>query len=558
MTQVLNTARTKGVMRHLRLSRMMRRPPLLVHLAGFALIVLIPALLFSAFLILQFSQQQKEIAATQAVDAAGIISDAIDREIYGLLTAAKVLASSSLIDEKNLAEFHRRTIAALASTRTDATLVDPSLHVVVDTRSPWGQAPFVEANTDAAETVFRSRLPHVSDVFFAERSGALAFQIAVPVVRGEQVVFVLAITKKTRDLGTVIAERNLPTPWTAIIKDRAGHKVIAALASNGRVRESETTSNTPSLAEVGGELHEDLIEASYSSVLTGWTTLVALPDAVIGQPILRSWLLLVGTGVLLLLFSAGLAVFVGRRIAAPILFLADQAKAIGRGGPAMPIRTNIEEVAEVSKVLAQASRERREAEEQNQFLMREMSHRAKNQYALIAAIARRAAKESASTNEFLETLSEALNSLARSADLLAGRGWESASLDDLVTSQLKAFGAGNSERIETHGPAVSLSSAAAQTLGLALHELATNAAKYGALSVDGGYIRLDWSLGETFVLNWSEHGGPLVTEPKRSGFGTLVTQKMTARGLGGEVDMAYAPTGVVWKLTAPREAILAH
>jgi two-component sensor histidine kinase len=558
-TEPTTTRPRQGRMRNLRLGRLLRRPPLLVHLAAFALTVLIPALLFSAFLILQFSEQQKEIAASRVADTAEIISDAIDREVYGLVTAAKVLASSSLIDDANLPEFHRRTVAALGSANTDALLIDPALHVVLDTRRPVAAALPGAVDTTAAEAVFRSRLPVISDVLFSQQSNELVFHVAVPVLRGDKVVYVLAIIKKARDLSTVLTDRKLPAAWTAIIQDRSNRKVIAARASNGQMRESETGSHNPSIAELlGKDMTGDLIEASYASILTGWRTTVAVPDRVIGQPIMRSWLLLVGIGVLLLAFSAGLAVFVGRRIATPILRLADQAKAIGKGGPALPIHTNIEEIGEVSKVLASASRERREAEEQNQFLMREMSHRAKNQYALVAAIARRAAKESASTNEFLETLSEALNSLARSADLLAGKGWESASLDDLVTSQLKAFGAGNSEQIEMHGPVVNLSSAAAQTLGLALHELATNAAKYGALSVEGGYIRIDWSLGENFVLNWSEHGGPPVVEPKRSGFGTLVTQKMTARGLGGEVAMTYAPTGVVWKLTAPCESVLPH
>lgn len=550
-----------GRLRPLRLSRLWRRPPLLVHLAGFAAIVLVPALLFSAFLILQFSEQQKEIAGGQVSDTAEIISDSIDREIYGLMTAARVLASSPFIDGDDMAEFHDRTIAALASTRADAVLIDPALRVVLDTRVPLSQPLEGVTDTSAAEMVFRTRLPYVSDVFFGQRSEEFVFHVAVPVIRGDRVIYVLAISKKANDLSSVISDRNLPQTWTAVIKDRQGQRVIAALASGGRMREERNIPfKNPSIADsLGGAPRDDLIEANYSSILTGWSTTVAVPDSVIGQPIMRSWFLLVGTGLLLVFFSGALAVFFGRRLAAPILLLANQANAIGKGEPAMPIGTNIEEVGEVSKVLAQASRERREAEEQARFLMREMTHRAKNQYALIAAIARRAAKESKSTSEFLDTLSEALSSLARSADLLAGRGWESASLAELVASQLKAFGAGDaSEQIETHGPAVSLNPTAAQTLGLALHELATNAAKYGALSVVEGYVRIDWSLGERFEMSWTEIDGPAVTEPKRSGFGTLVTQKMTARGLGGEVEMSYAQTGVVWRLTAPRDAILAH
>ncbi|MBC8129017.1 MAG: hypothetical protein H7Y08_01695 [Rhizobiaceae bacterium] len=560
MTTDVNLARLRiGRLRPLKLSRLYRRPPLLVHLAGFALIVLVPALLFSAFLIHQFSEQQTEIASGQVADTAEIISDSIDREIYGLMTAAKVLASSPFIDEDDMAEFHARTIAALAATRADAVLIDPALRVALDTRVPLSSPIGGVTDTAAAEMVFRTRLPFVSDVFFGERAKEFVFHIAVPVIRGDRVIYVLAISKRANDLSSVISERNLPPTWTAIIKDRQGHRVIAALASGGRMRERhDTPFENPSIADsLGTEMSDDLIEANYSSILTGWSTTVAVPDAVIGQPIMRSWFLLVGTGVLLLFFSSALAVFFGRRLAAPILLLANQAQAIGKGELALPVSTDIEEVGEVSKILAQASRERREAEEQASFLMREMTHRAKNQYALIAAIARRAAKESNSTGEFLDTLSEALSSLARSADLLAGRGWDSASLLELCRTQLKAFGAGNSEQIELHGPATNLNPTAAQTLGLALHELATNAAKYGALSVEGGYVRIEWSLDETLVLTWSERGGPPVTEPKRSGFGTLVTQKMTARGLGGEVDMSYAETGVVWRLTAPRATVLA-
>lgn len=272
---------------------------------------------------------------------------------------------------------------------------------------------------------------------------------------------------------------------------------------------------------------------------------------------MRSWLLLISAGILLLLFSVMLGIVFGRRIATPIMELSKQAEAIGKGEPAISISTDIAEIGAVSKVLAQASRERREAEEQNRFLMREMTHRAKNQYALIAAIARRAAKESSDTTQFLATLSEALSSLARSADLLAGQGWESAMLADLVATQLKAFGADGAQ-IDMTGPEVRLNPTAAQTIGLALHELATNAAKYGALSNDVGQIRISWSMGDDLRLTWRESGGPPVIEPKHVGFGTLVTQKMTSRGLSGSVDMDYAPSGVVWTLTAPRDAILSR
>lgn len=545
--------------RQSRLSRMARRPPLLVYLAGLTLIVLIPALLFSAFLILQFSRQQQEIAAAQVSQTAEIISNSIDREIFGMITAAKVLASSPFIDTSDLKAFHDRTMAALVNADADAALIDPAMRVVVNTRRPFPSPPVEPVYRRTIESVFRTRQPQVSGVFFNQPSGVFLFHVAVPVTRDGKVAYVLVINKETTKLASVIADKNLPPAWTAIIQDLDGHKVIAAISSGGKLHQKpETSYENPSIAETLGSANPgDMIEATYMSQLSGWITTVAVPVSVIGRPIMRSWWLLAGTGLLLILFCGALAVVFGRRIATPIRRLAHQARAIGKGEPALPVKTNIDEIGEVSRILARASRDRREAEEQNRFLMREMTHRAKNQYALIAAIARRAAKESANTNEFLATLSDALASLARSADLLAGRGWESAELAELISAQLKAFGAGASDQICLKGPALRLNPTAAQTLGLALHELATNAAKYGALSVEDGRVSIEWVAGEEFALTWGESGGPPVSPPTHSGFGTLVTQKMTARGLGGAVEMKYARTGVVWRLTAPLEAVAA-
>ncbi|MEF2546517.1 HWE histidine kinase domain-containing protein [Aurantimonas sp. E1-2-R+4] len=536
----------------------MRRPPLLAHLVLFALIVLIPALLFSAFLVLQFSEQQREIAAAQVNDTAEIVSNAVDRDIYGMITSGKVLASSPSLVNGQLAGFHERTVAALRTTETNAELIDPALGVVVSTLEPYPPAPRKSEYTKTIEQVFKTRRPLVSGVFFGARADRFMFHVAVPVMRDQTVTYVLVINKAADALDAVIANRNLPREWSAIIKDAEGRRVFAAVTSEGRMEAQQGISyDNPSILEtLGARMSDDLIEASTVSSLSNWTTTVAVPNAVIVRPALRSWILLMSAGILLLLFSIMLGIIFGRRIAAPILQLSQQAEAIGKGEPAMPFGTDIAEIGAVSKVLAQASRERREAEEQNRFLMREMTHRAKNQYALIAAIARRAAKESANTKQFLDTLSEALGSLARSADLLAGRGWESAMLADLVDSQLKAFGAGG-EQIELDGPAIRLNSTAAQTIGLALHELATNAAKYGSLSVADGTVKISWSIAEKFELIWREIGGPTVVEPRHAGFGTLITQKMTSRGLGGAVEMNYAPAGVVWKLVAPKDAVIA-
>src|SRR4029077_6314796 len=97
-----------------------------------------------------------------------------------------------------------------------------------------------------------------------------------------------------------------------------------------------------------------------------------------------------------------------------------------------------------------------------------------------------------------------------------------------------------------------LNGASAQAIGLALHELATNAGKYGALSTDSGRVNVSWGAdGDTFTMSWTERDGPPVAAPTRRGFGTIVIEKMAERSVGGAVDLDYAPSGVTWRLTCP-------
>jgi two-component sensor histidine kinase len=107
-------------------------------------------------------------------------------------------------------------------------------------------------------------------------------------------------------------------------------------------------------------------------------------------------------------------------------------------------------------------------------------------------------------------------------------------------------------RIIVDGPTLRLQPAAAQAIGLALHELATNAGKYGALSTDRGRVDICWGTdGDTFTMSWTEREGPPVSAPKRRGFGTIVMEAMAARSVDGEVQLDYAPSGMTWRLTCP-------
>jgi PAS domain S-box-containing protein len=199
--------------------------------------------------------------------------------------------------------------------------------------------------------------------------------------------------------------------------------------------------------------------------------------------------------------------------------------------------------------------ERKKREEQVQLLMREISHRAKNLLSVVQVMARHSAR-TADPQGFAERFSRRLAGLAASHDLLVKSAWRGVAIADLVRSQLAHFGDLVGSRVTARGPALRLRPAAAQTVGMALHELATNAAKYGALSNATGSIRFEWGLlgseGEARIrLRWAEYGGPAPSEVHRRGFGHTVMVEMVERGLDAAVRLGYPSTGAVWECIAP-------
>ena len=189
-------------------------------------------------------------------------------------------------------------------------------------------------------------------------------------------------------------------------------------------------------------------------------------------------------------------------------------------------------------------------EERIDLLMREGRHRTKNILGLVQAIARQTAAGKA--QDFIGRFSKRIQALAANQDLLVRHEWRRIDVKDLVQSQLGHFADLIGTRINFDGSKLLLNAAATQAIGLALHELATNAGKYGALSTDAGRVDVSWQLdGDTFVMSWIERNGPPVRPPERKGFGSRVTASMVNQTLRGEVKLDYAPSGLEWRLTCP-------
>jgi PAS domain S-box-containing protein len=203
--------------------------------------------------------------------------------------------------------------------------------------------------------------------------------------------------------------------------------------------------------------------------------------------------------------------------------------------------------------------ERQARAEQMEHVMRELSHRSKNLLTVVQAISSQTMRQSGSFEEFSEKFNGRLAALAKLHDSLIRTEWRGASLRDLVETQLKPFAG---DRMAVDGTDIMLKHDVAQHIAMALHELATNAVKYGALSNRSGSIGVSWKSSArdgqaVFELQWSESGGPPVAIPTRHGFGTMVVDRSIRQIAGVEARVDFRPAGLVWIVKAPLASIQA-
>jgi light-regulated signal transduction histidine kinase (bacteriophytochrome) len=234
----------------------------------------------------------------------------------------------------------------------------------------------------------------------------------------------------------------------------------------------------------------------------------------------------------------------------------------GRGLPWSPsdldaardLRTSLLNV--VLRRITEAARERKLAAERDKLLMAELDHRVKNTLANIEALVMQTSLSAESLSGFVEGLAARIQSMAKAHSLLSQSRWEGVAINNLLMEELDPYISGH-PAFEIAGPDLVLTSKSALALSLAVHELATNAAKYGALSCPGGLVSIRWSLteGGGLKLSWSETGGPPVSAPVRRGFGSTLIERALAMETDGTATLRYLPGGVVCDVALPPSAM---
>lgn len=533
--------------------------PIGALLGALVAVALVPSLLFTAVLLERNSRAQQESLTTLAEAIAGSIMETVDRQLSGMVTTLRILSSAPSFEEENFAEFYVRTRNALDDTASHFLLLDEDLNQIFNTRVPFGTPLGRTSDPASAGRALETGEVVISDAFFSETAQKWVFHVHLPrMENGKR--YVLSMTHNAEDLGEVLASQNLRGGWNASIVDRNGIVVASSFLSSdvGKpfflapgATDAAETSRRAYLVE--GEEYETI---TTRSDLSGWRGVLWAPAETVEGPLVRSLRTFALGGFLLAGLSALAAWLLARQVSDPVRELSEDARRLGAGEDVTEKHYPIAEIATVSTALAEASRDRIETENEIRFLMREVAHRSKNQLTVVSSIAKQTARNAPDIAGFQDAFQKRVQGLARSTDLLIQGGVAGVELRTLLEAQMEPFRPGDGARLTMEGPRFRLSNQAAQTIGLAVHELATNASKYGAFSSNSGRLAIEWGVeGSDLVVTWRETVARLAEAPERRGFGTEVIERMLGGTLDAAIERELRPDGLFCRFTMPLEKI---
>ena len=491
----------------------MPKPSLPVRLALLVAGTALPLILFAAGIVFNDYEQNRRQATQRVLETVRSIRLVLDAEMQRMTGALQVLALTDPLRKGDFEAFRHIALGFLDQYR------DGGVVLVADRE---GRQLFSSVTSDLSNQPLRNNLAIVEKVFATKRMqysnlfvGAVKkkpiLTVEVPVFRDGEVVYDISFSPPVEIFQDVINRQRPSADWTISILDGDGINFARAPNPQEAIgkraspllfaemrRRPEATLSTVSLEGL------PLITSFARSSVTGWTVAAGIAEGSLVGPLWRKLAVtsLIG-GVLLL---TGLA------------FAVRMATTIARG------------------------------EMLHNLLIEELNHRVKNTLAILQAIAVQTFRSASKTER--ETFEGRLGALAEAHNLLSIEKWQGSGLQDVVSRVLQPYLLNNPRRLRMSGPKVPLSPRLAVVLSMILHEIATNAAKYGALSNDSGSIALDWEVTEEtgkpkLRLIWTEVGGPPVVAPVRRGFGSRLIERSARDQLGGEATVDFLPRGVV-------------
>lgn len=508
-------------------------------------------------------------AELQAVsDVAKSLSHSVARELRDSVRRGELLGSNPSLAAGDYAAFERVLRSARSKAEADFTLIDSSLRQLINTAAPAGAQQTPPLEIDEARIVFASGEAVVTNMHPSPETGRLQFGVRTPVVIDGDVKYVLTVLPRENSLLRVVDQSYLPPGWNAVIIDGQG-RIAARSFQNadffGRSASDDVLAKT-AFARSGAFEATDIdgrrAIAAFNAVDdTNWRVLAWVPVETLGAPRRQAERLAMAGAALAVLLAAVTAFALSRVIRTPTGNLVAAAQALGAGKRPAFDRTFMREANTIGGALVRAGEEISSRERHIRLVMRELSHRSKNLLSIIQAMARQSGQAAVDYPTFARMFDARLAALSRSQDLLVLRDWSGGDMGELIRGQAEPFLRDGVKQLSVEGPALFLNPVAVQNIGMAIHELATNASKYGALSTALGRVDVQWNVyltggGEARVrMLWRESGGPEAQPPRRRGFGRIVIEKVVPAALAGQAHLSWALEGFEWQLDVPETAL---
>jgi two-component sensor histidine kinase len=496
---------------YFRLSKLTLPVRLALLVAGTTL----PMIVFAVGIAFYHYKQDRSDATRRVLENVRSMRLVLDSEVQRMTGSLQVLALTNSLRNDDFPNFRRIALGFLDQYGKGGLLLisDRKGRLLFSSATEDIASLPPRGNLEIVEKVFAARAPQYSDLFTGVFNGRQVLTVDVPVFRNGEVIYDLSFSPPVSIFQELVEKQRPDRQWTVSLLDAKG-TVFARVPNPSETfgkraspslyaemfRAPEATLSSVSLDGV------PLASAYTRSQLTAWTVAAGVPESSLIAPLWRNIAI---TGLI-----GGILLLIG------LTFAVRMATTIARG------------------------------EMLHDLLIEELNHRVKNTLALMQAIAVQTFR-SASREERAKFEGGAL---AEAHNLLSQEKWTGSELKDVVARALQPFQLNAPDRIRISGPAVPLTPRLAVVLSMIVHEIATNAAKYGALSNDTGRVTLEWEViadspKPRLRLIWTEIGGPPVTAPVQRGFGSRLIERSARDQLGGEATVDFLPRGVVCTVT---------
>jgi two-component sensor histidine kinase len=476
----------------------------------------LPLIVFCGAIIYRGYEKDRTDASARVLETARSIRTVLDAELQRMTGSLQVLSLTNSLRTGDFGRFRRISEGFLDQYPPGAVLLiaDGNGRQLYSSLTNDATTLPPRSNIDLVRKVFETGKPAYSNLYIGSVLKKPIMTVEVPVIVDDKVIYDISFTPPMSLFQTIL-ERQRPSPeWTISMFDATGinfarvpnpQETVGKRASPTLYAEmfkaSEANLETVSLEGV------PLYTAVARSALSGWMVGAGIAKQSLVAPLWHALAITSAIGILLLLIG--------------VAFALQMARAIARG------------------------------ETQHALLVQELNHRVKNTLAVLQAIASQTFRSASRTER--DAFEGRLGALAKAHDLLSEEKWQGAEMQDVVGRVLAPYAIADARRVRITGPKVPLSPPRAVMMSMILHEIATNAAKYGALSNEVGVITIDWQVIrqpgiEKLQLSWGESGGPRVHAPTRKGFGSRLIERGARDQLGGSATADFLPAGVVYSV----------